>query len=138
MIKELHLVARAIYTLVAVLCFSTLSGFSFTTSFMAVGILIFLNSFMFQYFVLHWAMKNVVATVRGRLWFLIGTWIVTLAGLVVTTIMIPSFESIDRYPSAEAFLKACVGWGAVYVIFATLFVALTCTRRAFDRHGGLG
>ncbi|MFZ2187101.1 MAG: hypothetical protein WAV46_00535 [Candidatus Moraniibacteriota bacterium] len=138
MIKELHLVARVIYTVLVTLFFSSISGFSFSASFMGIGWVIFLMSFMFQYYVLHFVLKRSAKTPRDRLYILIGWFIVSVAGMLITAYMIPSLTELSQYESDNAFLHKVALWGSIFAAFGSAFVAMTCARRAFTRHGGLG
>lgn len=138
MIKELHLVARTIYTFVTILFFSGITGLSLYASFLGIGLTTFSMSFLWQYFVLHFTFKNVVTTPRGRLKFLIGWWVACFAGIAWATTMLPSLDNLPLYDSAEAFAHQLALWGGVLSAFSSAFVAMTCTRRAFTHHGGLG
>lgn len=137
LLKELNLFARAFYTVFSVWYFSSISGFSFGATFMGIGWIIFVVSFVFQYYVLYYALKKVVETQRGRLFLLLGWFAVTVAGIVLATFMTPSLQDIGSYESAEAFLHKVAFWGAVFATFSSMFVAFACTRRAFTRHGTL-
>lgn len=139
MLKELHLVARTIYTFVSVLALSAVTGLSLGGNLMfGIGVLIFINSFVFQYFVLHWALKNVVTTPRGRNLFLLGWLIAVLVGIVLSSMMIPSITEIVRAVDPDPLLHQAAWWGSSFVAFSAAFVALTCTRRTWTRHGKLG
>lgn len=136
-VRELHLVARTLYTLAAVFAFSGLNGFTFLTGLMTIGWIIFLSSFMWQYYVLHFALQNISST-RGRLLFLIGWCLVTLAGVVFAAIMTPTLAELNNYESEDAFLKSAAFWGSIFVSFSGAFVAFACVRRAWTRYGQLG
>jgi hypothetical protein len=137
MLKELHLVARTIYTFVAVFAFSGLAGLGFGDVIWTLGVIIFVSSFFFQYWVLHYALKN-LNTVQKRLWFLIA-WITgSLAGIVIITLMMPTFSDLGQYESVEALAHVMALWGSGYAAFSAAIVAATCARRAWTRHGSLG
>lgn len=130
MLKELDLVARTIYSFLAVIAFTGVTGLSFSTAMLEIGFLIFANSVLFQYFVL----KKITVTPRGRLFFLIGWLVFCVAGIVGSAMMIPQLDDLD---AKESSIKAVL-WGSVFIAFNAAFVAMTCARRAFTRHGALG
>jgi len=136
MLKELHLIARTIYTFVAVFAFSGLAGLGFGNVIWSLGVIIFMSSFFFQYWVIHFALKN-LTTPKGRAWFLLAWAVTCFAALVSVTMMMPSFSDLPEYGSVEALAGAMTLWGAVYATFAAALVALTCARRAWTRHGQL-
>ncbi len=137
MLKELHLVARTIYSFLATLVFNGVTGLSFlTTGTSLVGITIFANSFMFQYFVLHLVLKK-ITKITDRRSFLIGWLIFCIAGLIGSALMIPHFEDLALYASVEDFSHKGARWGSVFIAFSAALVAMTCTRRAFRRYGAL-
>jgi hypothetical protein len=137
-LKELHLIARTIYTFVAVLVLSAITGLSITGNLMlSLGTLIFLNSFMFQYFVLHWALKNFVTTQRGRAWFLLAWMMIVAIGIIVTSMMIPTVREIFDSPDPDALMRQAVGWGSLFAALSSALVAATCARRSFTQHGAL-
>lgn len=138
MLKEFHLVARTIYSFIAVLALTGVTGLSFSMAMLGIGFLIFANSFLFQYYVLHFALKKVVTTPRGRLFFLIGWWVFCIVGIAGSAMMIPPLEDLGLYASAEEYLKKAALWSSVFTAFSAAFVAMTCARRAFTRHGALG
>jgi hypothetical protein len=138
MIKELHLVARVIYTVLITLFFSGISGFGFATSFMGIGWVVFGMSFVFQYYVLHFMLKQSAATTRGRLYILIGWFVVSVVGMLTAAYMTPSLTELGQYESDSVFLHKVALWGSIFAAFGSAFVAMTCARRAFTRHGGLG
>ncbi len=138
MIKELHLVARVIYTVLITLFFSGVSGMSFWSSLKGIGWIVLSMSFMFQYYVLHFMLKSGAKTPRGRAYILIGWWVVSMAGMLFTAYMTPSLGELHQYESAEVFLRKVAFWGSLFAASASAFVAMTCARRAFSRHGGLG
>lgn len=136
MIKELHLMARTLYTFVAVWALSGITRLGLGGTAIVLGVVIFMSSFMFQYYVLHFALKNIVTT-RNRLWFLVGWALVCFTGVVFTTLMMPTIDDFPKYETAEALARDMSLWGSLYASFSAAFVALTCTRRAWTRHGGL-
>jgi hypothetical protein len=138
MLKELHLVSRIFYTFIATLALSSLAGIEINPAglFMA-GALIFLNSFMFEYYVLHFALKNVVKTPRGRIFFLLGWAVACIGGVVLSVIEVPSIKTAITYASVEDFKKSYFFWLGNFMVFSSAFVAFTCARRAFTRHGSL-
>lgn len=138
MLKELHLVARVIYTAVIVLLFSIRSGFSFTTCFMGIGWIMFGMSFLFQYYVLHLLLKQSGATPRRRLYILIGWFVMSMAGMSLAGYMTPSLKDWFMFESDKEFVHQVALWGSIYAAFGSNLVAMTCARRAFSRHGGLG
>jgi hypothetical protein len=137
MIKELHLMARTLYTFVAVWALSGITRLGLGGTAIVLGVVIFMSSFMFQYYVLHFALKN-ISTRRNRAWFLVGWTVTCLSGVVITTLMMPTIQDFDQYGSVEALAHAMSLWASAYAAFSAAFVALTCTRRAWTRHGGLG
>ena len=138
MLKEFHLIARTIHSFFAVLVFTGVTGLSFSVAMLGIGALIFANSFLFQYFVLHFALKKVTVTPRGRLYFLIGWWIFCVAGILGSTLMIPQLQDLELYASTEEFSRKGALWGSIFIAFSAAFVAMTCARRTFTRHGLLG
>ncbi|MFA5132237.1 MAG: hypothetical protein WC444_02835 [Candidatus Paceibacterota bacterium] len=138
MIKELHLVARILYSFLATLALSGVTGLALSGALAFIGVLIFFNSFVFQYFVLHFALKEVAVTKRARLLFLIGWLVICLAGLVGSGLMIPQMKDLELYASVEEFARTSTLWACVFSAFGAALVALTCTRRAWTRHGQLG
>lgn len=137
MIKELHLIARAIHTFIAVWALAGITGVGLGDMALMFGVIIFTSSFMFQYYVLHFALKN-IATPKNRAWFLVGWLVICLSGVVVTILMMPTIQDFDRYGSVEALARAMALWASIYAGFSAAFVALACTRRAWTRHGGFG
>lgn len=137
MLKEFHLIARAIYTIATTLLFSSMSGLTLMTTFVSVGAIIFFMSFMWQYYVIHFAMKNVVKP-RNRVLFLIGWWFVTVGSICLSVYMIPTFSDLPRFDSKEDLIRTMTMWGSIFITASSAFVAMTCARRAFTRHGALG
>ncbi len=138
MIKELHLVARVIYTAIITLFFSSITGLSFTTSFMGIGWIVFGMSFLFQHYVIHFTLKQVVTVPRRRLYILIGWFVVSMAGMLVAGYMTPSLKEWFMYESDKEFLRTMALWGSIYATFGSNLVAVSCARRAFSQHGSLG
>lgn len=138
MFKELNLVARVIYTVILALFFSGISGFSFYSCLVAVGPVIFLMSFAFQYAALYFILKKIAKTPRVRLYILLGWFVVSVTGILFAASMTPSLEEVSQYESAEAFLHIVAFWGGIFAAFGSALVALTCTRRAFARYRSLG
>lgn len=140
-LKEFHLVARTIYSFLAVLAFMGVTGLSFSMVMLKVGLLVFVNSFLLQYFVLHSALKKITVTPRGRLFFLIGWWVFCVAGIVGSAMMTPQLQ--DLYLNAsiedvEEFSGKAVLWSSVFIVFSAALVAMDCARRAFTRYEALG
>ena len=138
MIKELHLVARVGYSVLLSLIFSQISEFSISSTLLGCGLVMFITSFIFQYYVLYFALKKIVDTPRGRTIFLIIWGVVSIAGMIVATFMLPTLSELSRYESASAFMHELAKWGAVFDSFGGAFIASACTRRAFTEHESLG
>lgn len=137
MIKEFHLVARVLYTFAVTIFFSFVSGLSFLSSLRAVGWVVFVMSFVFQYWVFQPLMKDLKGP-RPRRFFLIGAWTVSVGGMLFGALMMPTVADYPKYESVEALALMIALWGAGFGGFAAIFVAMTCTRRAWTRYGGLG
>ena len=136
-IRELHLVARTIYTLMSVFALMGVTGLFTWKGALVFGPFIFISSFVFQYYVLHEALKS-LPTPRGRLWFLIGWLVFVFAGLAFSGMMIPSVNEVTAETDTRAFSFKIAWWSVVFVFFSSLLVATTCARRAFTRYGALG
>ncbi len=135
MFKELHLTARIICSFLAVMAFTWATGLGYSMMSVGVGTVIFVNSFVFQYFVLHFALKKIATTPRDRWLFLAWWFFFCMTGLTGAVLMIPQFQNIALYASVEDFARKSSLWGTVFIAFSAAFVALVCTQRTFSRHG---
>lgn len=138
MIKEFHLVVRAVYTLVITLFFSGISWFGFETVFMSIGWIVFLMSFAFQYVPLYMMLKRCTETPRGRLYILSGWYAASVVGMLTATYMTPPLTELSQFENESVFLHEVALWDSIYAAFGSAFVATACTHRAFTRYGGLG
>ena len=137
MLKELNLLPRTIYMVALTTLFNLLTGFSSTSLLVGVGALIFFNSFLIEYYVLHFALKNVADTKVGRnkilfIWAIICLVIVVFAGN-----MMPNLKQLSAYENTQTFLIEISIWSTLFLAFGTALVAIACTRRSFERYGGL-
>jgi hypothetical protein len=137
MFKELHLLARSIYTFALVLLFMGVTGVDSFLAALIVGVTIFSFSFFWQYLVLHVLIRE-LPDVIGRWYFLVVWFVFCTAGIVGSAMMIPHMSEALMYNFVEEFAFALSFWGITLSVFGGAFVAMTCARRAFTRHGLLG
>ena len=131
--KELFLATRTLYTVGLAMMVSQASGFGLSFA-LTVGLLIFVNSFVFQYFVLHWALKQEARKkVKLQVMFI---WL--MVTLVVTIATVFFIASIDWAGEAEQVKLMFYSGVLTYVTAAAAFVGGAMTRRSFEKHGTLG
>jgi hypothetical protein len=134
MLQEFHLVPRTIYSFLMAFALTCAIGLGFSMAMLGIGILIFAISFLFQYYVLRFALKEVVTTPDGRYIFLLGWWAFCFGGIIGSGMMIPPLEDLGLYAIADEYLKKAVLWGSIFTTFSAAFVAMTCARRTFNVH----
>ena len=132
--KELFLPVRSIYTVLFALLAAGATGFTSPTFVICVAILIFGNSFVFQYFVLHWALKKMTEH-RARLKFLL-MWMIAMTIAIASSILF--LVGIDWTAEIEQIKANFFDGTVIYTVAAAAYVGGSMTRRAFTKHGGLG
>lgn len=132
--KELFLPSRAVYALICALLVAGVT--EFTTPIFVIGavVLIFGNSFIFQYYVIHWAM-NQMSVHKVRVKFLLMWLVATLIASVTAALFL---LNIDWTAEMEQIKTSFYGGMIMYIAAAAAFVGGSMARRAFTKHGGLG
>ena len=135
MIKELALVTRILYTIVFVLIgelivfgVNHLDLGAFGISFLlVVGF-----SFLWQYYVLHFALRTM--TKKQRTVMLI-VWLIGSAAIM--TWGIDMLASLDWSLDEQTLLRDFALKTSLYLLGAGMYIGGACTRRAYARHDAL-
>ncbi len=131
--KELLLPARTFNSLLLAILVAGVTGFTNLIFVISVAVLIFGNSFLFQYFVLHWALKQDPGNVsRSKFLFY---WTLTAIIAILSSILLLS--SINWNGSLEQIKTMFYIGSAAYIATSAAFVGGLATYLAFKRHGSL-
>lgn len=134
--KELFLVRRVILSALCVIAARSMMGFGSLSSMTVLFGLIFGFSFLFQYFVLHFALKQVTPTPMGRLVFLICWAVLSLGVASWAMYEMATFDWLQQVDT-ETIVRQYIWRITVFQTAAASFVGGSCARVAFDRHGQL-
>lgn len=132
--KELFLPVRTAYALICALLVAGVTGFTTPIFVINAAVLIFANSFVFQYFVLHWAMKQMEEHKKRLKFLLMWTVATSIASVSAALFLL----NIDWTAELEQVRTSFVGGAIAYTAAAAAFVGGSMARRAFTKHGGLG
>ena len=133
MVKEFNLIARIVGTAFIVLMIGVHIGFGSAYSFLGIGLFIFIQSFAFQYAVFHPTLKQ-ISSKKLRARILLIVLIVSALLFVYTCNRIPNIDTIKK---VDGYLENMAMWAGFSAAFGSVLVAISCTRRVFQRYGGL-
>lgn len=134
MIKELVLVPRVLYGV-----FFTLGGLyvAFTSPFYSrsfIGAFLFLLvfSFVWQYYVLYFALKTANKKQRA---IVLLVWLII--SLTIGAWGLNALGTLDWLQNESTLMNDFAWRMAVYLIGASMYIGGVCTRRAYEKHGAL-
>lgn len=132
--NELFLPTRAVYAFICALLLAGVTGLTATVFLIGATALVFANSFVFQYVVVHWTMKQISAhKVRAKFLLL---WLVATSVAAVSAALF--LLGIDWGEDLEKIKMSFYSGTILFVAAAAAFVGGSMARRAFTKHGGLG
>jgi len=134
MIKELVLVPRLLYSCLFVLLgmFTAFSSPSDPKAFIGSFIFVFVLSFVWQYFVLHFALRPM--TVKARIHTITG-WMILAS--VIAAWSLNELATFDWAQDKSTLLESFARKMGVYLVAIGMFIGGLCTRRAFQKYNAL-
>jgi len=135
MVKDLVLIPRLLYTILFVGLAISATGLTSPMPWVIECVFIFVFSFMWQYVVLHFALKQ-METPRWRL-------ITLVVWMVVATLVggwsLGELANFDYGQSndTEVVLRSFVKQLTIYGVACEMFIAGACARRAFQKYNAL-
>jgi hypothetical protein len=134
--KDLFLVPRLLYSIIFVGLAMSATGLTDLVPGVLFFTLVFVLSFMWQYFVLHFVLKR-IATPQRRIVILL-VWMI--AAILVggwSLIELATFDYVQS-DDADVVLRSFVQQLTIYRVACEMFIAGACARRAFQKYGALG
>ena len=134
MIKELFLIPRLLYTVLFIGFAISATGITSPMPWMVKFAMVFILSFVFQYFVLHYVLKRLGTSQSRIIMFVVWMVLATLVGAWG----LGELASFDYLQSNDTKIVARnFAWKLViYSTACEMFIAGACARRAFQKHGG--
>ena len=133
MLKELNLIARVVGTALIILIIYISLGFGSIYLLLGIALLVFIQSFMFQYVVFHPTLKQ-ISSKRVRAGILLAILIVSALLFVYSRNQIPDINTLKK---DDDYFKSASMWAGISLAFGAVLVAIICTRIAFKRHNAL-
>ena len=136
MIREFNLVTRIAYTSVVAGAILASVGIYSPKSIFGIGLLVFIQSFIFQYVAFHPTLKE-LDNKKGRVLLLLVFLVISVVGFFYTCWQIPNIQDFKKFRDFSAYLSEVAFWSALASVCAGMFVAVACMRRAFERYKAL-
>lgn len=133
MVKELVLVRRVFFSILFTLWLEGLLPFEPSTLAISTTFgFIFIFSFIFQYQLIYLIMKGLQR--NGRI---ITLGITVTVATIAVYLGIAGIRDINYNQEVEVIVHDFVKWMGITLNGMSLFVAATCTRKAFEKHNAL-
>lgn len=134
--KDLFLVPRLLYNIIFIGFAISATGFTSPMPWVVQFALVFVFSFVWQYFVLHFALKQIATSQRRLLMIIVWMVVATLIG----GWSLGELATFDYGQSDDAnvVLRSFVQQVTIYGVGCEMFIAGACARRAFQKYGALG
>jgi len=135
MVKDLVLIPRLLYSVLFVGFAISATRMTSVTPWVIVLVLIFTLSFMWQYFVLHFALKQMTI----RRWRLVTLLVWMIVATLVGGWSLGELANFDYWQSddVEVVVRSFALQVTIYSGACEMFIAGACARRAFQKYDGL-